>query len=418
MVWRPASRRHSRLKHFTVNYKVAEMLSQLESYDVDAERGFLPSPDPLDCLPKGFEAWEEMGRELPKLMMTGKVRSFIKQLPLLDAARLGNDREVKRAMVILSYLGHAYVWGERERADSIPPSLAVPWHQAGRRLGRPPVLSYASYALDNWRRIDIESPIEVGNILLLQNFLGGQDEEWFVLVHVAIEAAAAPALAAIVAAQRAVARQEPEQVADPLAIIANSIENMNRILLRMPERCDPYIYFHRVRPYIHGWANQPSLPAGMVYEGVKEYAGKPQYFRGETGAQSSIIPALDAALAITHAEDMLRSYLNEMRDYMPPKHRRFIEAVEAGPSVRDFVLRHSQAHPTLRDFYNAAIEEVSKFRSTHLEYAHSYINKQTRGDARNPNSIGTGGTPFMPYLTKHRNETKSHRIGAKKSRKL
>jgi indoleamine 2,3-dioxygenase len=394
------------------------MLTHLDSYEVDAERGFLPRPDPLDCLPKEFAAWEEIGRELPKLMMTEKLRSFIKQLPLLDAARLGNGREVKRAMVILSYLGHGYVWGEREPADSIPSPLAVPWHQAGRMLGRPPVLSYASYALDNWRRVDIESPIEVGNIVLLQNFLGGQDEEWFVLIHVAIEAAAAPALAAIVAAQRAVANQELEEVADQLAIIAKSIEAMGRILLHMPERCDPYIYFHRVRPYIHGWANQPSLPTGIVYEGVEEYAGKGQNFRGETGAQSSIIPALDATLGVTHAEDMLRSYLNEMRDYMPAKHRGFIEAVEAGPSIREFVLRHSQAHPTLRDLYNAAIDEVGKFRSTHLEYAHSYINKQSRGDARNPNSIGTGGTPFIPYLTKHRNETKSHRIGSRKSRKF
>jgi len=401
-----------------VNYTVTEMLSQLECYDVDAERGFLPRPDPLDCLPKEFDAWEKIGPELPKLMMTGKLRSSIKQLPRLDAARLGNDREVKRAMVILSYLGHAYVWGEREAADSIPPSLAVPWHLVGRMLGRPPVLSYASYALDNWRRVDSERPIEVGNIVLLQNFLGGQDEEWFVLIHVAIEAAAAPALAAIVAAQRAVAKQELEEVADQLSIIAKSIEAMNRILWRMPERCDPYIYFHRVRPYIHGWANQPCLPSGIVYEGVEEYAGKRQTFRGETGAQSSIIPALDAALGITHAEDMLCSYLNEMRDYMPPKHRGFIEAVESGPSVREYVLRHSQAHPTLRDLYNAVIDGVGSFRSTHLEYAHSYINKQSRGDARNPNSIGTGGTPFMPYLTKHRNETKSHRIASRKVRKF
>ncbi len=45
-------------------------------------------------------------------------------------------------------------------------------------LGRPPVLSYASYALDNWRRIDRKNPIDLGNIALLQNFLGGQDEEY------------------------------------------------------------------------------------------------------------------------------------------------------------------------------------------------------------------------------------------------
>jgi indoleamine 2,3-dioxygenase len=386
------------------------MLTRLDSYEADAEHGFLPRPDPLDCLPKEFAAWEEIGRALPKLMMTGKIRSFIRQLPRLDAARLTNDRERKRAMVILSFVGHAYIWGEKETVSLLPSSLAVPWYQVARMLGRPPVLSYASYVLDNWRRVDARDPIEVSNIVLLQNFLGGQDEEWFVLIHVAIEATAGAALDAIVAVQRAVADDKPERVEDSLATIAGAVAAMNKILLRMPERCDPYVYFRRVRPYIHGWANQPSIPAGVVYEGVEEYAGKAQKFRGETGAQSSIIPALDAVLGLTHAEDMLRSYLNEMRDYMPPRHRAFIEAVERGPSVRQYVMRHRRTRPTLRDAYNAAIDEICRFRSTHLEYARSYINKQSRGDARNPNAIGTGGTPFIPYLTKHRNETKSHRI--------
>ena len=39
------------------------------------------------------------------------------------------------------------------------------------------------------------TPIELGNIALLQNFLGGMDEEWFILVHVDIEARAGSALA-------------------------------------------------------------------------------------------------------------------------------------------------------------------------------------------------------------------------------
>jgi len=127
--------------------------------------------------------------------------------------------------------------------------------------------------LDDWRRIDRKNPIDLGNIALLQNFLGGQDEEWFVLIHVAIEAAAAPALAAIAAAQQVAANEEPKRVADQLAVIVQAVEAINQILLRMPERCDPYIYFNRVRPYIHGWANQPSLPSGIVYEDVESYRG-------------------------------------------------------------------------------------------------------------------------------------------------
>jgi indoleamine 2,3-dioxygenase len=49
----------------------------------------------------------------------------------------------------------------------------VPWYELSEQLGRPPVLSYASYALDNWRRLDPNAPIELGNIVLLQTFWQG-----------------------------------------------------------------------------------------------------------------------------------------------------------------------------------------------------------------------------------------------------
>jgi indoleamine 2,3-dioxygenase len=381
-----------------------------QGVSVDQKRGFLPAADPLDELPTYFAPWEAVARELPKVLIAGQVRRRVNDLPLLDANRLSDHREIQRAMTILSFLGHAYVWGEPNLVDRLPAVLARPWHQVSELVGRPPVLSYASYALENWKRLDVTGPIELGNICLRQNFLGGQDEEWFVLIHVAIEAKAGPALCAILAAQKAVAEDRPEIVANQLATIARSIEQMHAILLRMPERCDPYVYFHRVRPYIHGWANHPSLPSGMFYEGVAAFAGRAQKFRGETGAQSSIVPSLDAALGIMHEQDMLHSYLVEMRDYMPPAHRAFIAAIEAGPSVRDYVSGHYKRAPGLRESYNAAVEGLERFRSTHLEYAHRYIIKQSRGGARNPNSVGTGGTPFGPYLKKHRDETARGKI--------
>jgi indoleamine 2,3-dioxygenase len=175
----------------------------------------------------------------------------------------------------------------------------------------------------------------------------------------------------------------------------------------MPERCDPYIYYHRVRPYIHGWKNHPDLPEGLIYEGVAEYGGKPQQFRGETGAQSSIIPALDAALGVWHEEDLLKTYLMEMRTYMPPRHRRFIESLEARKNIRDFC---RSADADLRSLYDHAVEMVEKFRSLHLEYAATYIFKQAQSDPKNPHDVGTGGTPFMKYLKKHRDETTQHRL--------
>ena len=130
--------------------------------------------------------------------------------------------------------------------------------------------------------------------------------------------------------------------------------------------------------------------------------------RGETGAQSSIIPSLDAALGIVHKDDPLRAYLLEMRDYMPPGHRSFIAAIEQGPSVREFVLRHRE--PVLRDAYNACVKGVQNFRAKHLEYAGEYVHRQSQRTPANPTATGTGGTPFMPYLKKHRDETEAHLI--------
>src|SRR5262249_21355855 len=160
---------------------------------------------------------------------------------------------------------------------AIPPGVAVPWHQVAERLGRPPVLSYASYALDNWRPIEPSGPIALGNVALLQNFLGGLDEEWFVAVHVDIEAKAGPLLAALVAAQNAVAGGEPDGVARHLGDVATALDGMYATLARMPENCDPYIYYHRVRPYLHGFSENP-----VVYQGVGAYAGQPRTYFGET----------------------------------------------------------------------------------------------------------------------------------------
>ncbi len=177
----------------------------LDAFDIDPDRGFLPAADPLRRLPDACDAWEEAARDLPKLLVSDRVRSFLESLPPFNESRLRGERDYRRAMMLLSYIGHAYVWGEPLPVERLPAVIAVPWHAISERLGRPPVLSYASYALDNWRRLDPQGEIALGNIALLQNFLGGIDEEWFILIHVDIEAKAAPALMAIPRAQTAVA---------------------------------------------------------------------------------------------------------------------------------------------------------------------------------------------------------------------
>jgi indoleamine 2,3-dioxygenase len=143
-----------------------------------------------------------------------------------------------------------------------------------------------------------------------------------------------------------------------------------------------------------------------------DYKGQPQKFRGETGAQSAIVPCLDAVLGISHRDDPLRVYLAEMRQYTLPAHRSFLERIEAGPSVRSYIQHRAIREPALRDAYNACVAGVERFRGMHYEYAAAYIHKQSRKMAANPTDVGTGGTPFMAYLKKHREETSKHEINS------
>jgi indoleamine 2,3-dioxygenase len=76
--------------------------------------------------------------------------------------------------------------------------------------------------------------------------------------------------------------------------------------------------------------------------------------------------------------------------------------------VRPFVQRCGR--PSLTSIYNACTESVEKFRSLHLEYAAKYIFHQAQTDSKNPHAVGTGGTPFMQYLQKHRDETGQSRL--------
>ena len=378
-------------------------------------QGFLPQKVPSKSYSVQSESCDriqEIASNLPKLLLTGKVQSTInklspKDLSIDDLLINQASQDLKLAMSHLSFIAHAYIWGDNKPNESIPSVLANPWVKVANNQGRPPILSYASYCLDNWFLIDPDEAISLENVGLINNFLGGVDEDWFVTIHVCIENAAADAMAACAEIAMLETDSPENKSIELLNRIVIAMKKVNEIFARMPEKCDPYIYYHRVRPFIFGTKDNPDLKNGLIYKG--EFKNQPQFFRGETGAQSSIIPSLDGALQITHTKDHLRHYLNEMRDYMPPKHREFMEVLEKNSQVKKII----KGSKKLTSLYNDCLEEIRAFRAMHLEYAGTYIYKQAQ--IKNPfgrggsTITGTGGTPFMAYLKKHRDETEDQK---------
>jgi len=383
----------------------------LAQYDMSPERGFLCRYNPNEVTLRGeLSQIAGVAMALPDLLPTGRIRQLLKgRLPFIDLPLTDmNDAEVRMCMVHYSFMVQAYVWGEPEAPDVLPRNLAVPIVALADHLGQQPLLPYSGYVLDNWGRLDKNRAIDLDNIYMIQNFLNGQDENWFVLVHVAIEATAGSALAKFGPIVNASNNGDVATTHGLLEEVAKTWGNVNAIFDRMPERCDPYIYFERVRPYIHGWKDNPAMPNGIIYEGVERYGTERQAFRGQTGSQSSIVPAMDALMGVGHAIDPLREYLDQLHIYRPPAHRRFIEDTRTASRLRDFV-EQSQSKE-LTQAYNSIIQAMADFRTRHLEYAASYINKQSRTDSGNDTDLGTGGTPFMRYLKKHRDETSARLI--------
>jgi indoleamine 2,3-dioxygenase len=379
--------------------------------DINNVEGFIGSKQPLRYLTDkniDEQKLEDLAVAIPKLLLTNKIRHQIDKLPhdfFSHDLNKYSEVELRLLNVQFSFLAHAYVWGDLAPSKVLCKSIALPWSNISEKLGRPPILSYASYCLDNWHKINDDDGVNLNNVALNYNFLGGIDEDWFVTIHVCIEHAANLAIAS--AFNIALAYQQntadEKTLLKELTNIKTSMLEVNHIFRKMPEKCDPYIYYHRVRPYIFGWKNNPSLPEGLVYEGC--FDDKPQLFRGETGAQSSIVPALDALLSVVHEKDELREYLDEMKSYMPPSHRELIKFIEDHSQVKTDIKNNEE----LIALFDDCCQEISIFRSQHLQYAADYIHNQntknTLFGTGGSKVRGTGGTPFMKYLRKHRDET-------------
>ena len=76
------------------------------------------------------------------------------------------------------------------------------------------------------------------------------DEDWFIMIHIGIEHEAKEILNNLKTYY--LDKNEDQSYLENALV---SIKKINQIMNRMPEKCDPFIYYNRVRPYIFGWKN-------------------------------------------------------------------------------------------------------------------------------------------------------------------
>lgn len=335
---------------------------------------------------------QTLSEQLPTHLANRSIRPALEALPIYSFQTLNavdDFRIVERCYQLYAHFAQAYVWAEEHNPmKHIPAGVAVPLVELAHQVDRPPIIVYANTALSNWQKVDPEGEMVVDNLRVVQKLIDIPDESWFHLTHVEIEAIGGDALAGCFAATAAVGCGDQVSAENALLQIADALARMHNTFRQITRGCSPDLYFHTLRPFLFGFDD-------IIYEGVAEYGGKPQTLRGETGAQSTLIPAIQNYLGLQHAHGGLSEHLEIMKSYMPTPHRNLLASIDQR-YIRNWI---AQQPNSLREAYNLCLQRVVEFRTLHLNYAHAYIASKVK-DPR-----GTGGTEFMRWLKQLRDET-------------
>lgn len=342
----------------------------------------------------------------------------------------------------------------------------MPFLQVSDHLDLPPVATYSALNLWNFSSTGRDFT-DVDKLAALHTFSGTEDESWFFVLSVAIEARGARIIPTMLRAIDSIKHKDYEAVTRALNDMATCIGQLTPLLDRMFEKCDPMLFYHQLRPFLAGSKNMAAagLPNGVFYD---EGSGKGQWrqLRGGSNGQSSLLQFFDLVLGIDHAPTshhqmpkgnsdapkatpgemnfyeevglrcrltfMCIIYANEppvqVRLYMPKPHREFLMRVSRMDKIKDFVHSApafpSPAQQRLSQAYKNAIEAFGNMRQAHIQMVTRYIIVPSRRPAP-PSSFavnlattsmrsskgvaktltGTGGTDLISFLRTARDDT-------------
>lgn len=409
-----------------------EAISKLPPFVISRERGFLPREDPLVDLPPAFAGLDSLlkrmtihqpadasGHRATGLLGKGEFGDAIldelsptgPEARAVDAAiESGNSHLLAALFRDYCFATSAYLLEPVDRSyrqtglytqgrDTLPAQLAVPLKKLADKLGHFPYMEYASsYALVNYRFKDPHHQGPAGrysfdNMDLIRSFEDAQgSERGFILVHVEMVSYTGALVSATEDALRAVNAADMPSFEDALERLLVVYRKINASMETMWSRSLPADYL-KYRSFIFGTGPKKMnamFPNGVTYEGVSD---EPQFYRGESGANDSIIPTLDNLLEITaHMpnNDLTRT-LRDFRSYRPRNQREFLAQLEARATLAG-VRRFAMGTARAKALYVLLVDQVREFRNRHWMFTKSYIIARTTYD------IATGGSPILQYL--------------------
>ncbi|KAF3761105.1 hypothetical protein M406DRAFT_93945 [Cryphonectria parasitica EP155] len=400
----------------------------LQAFMVSKPRGFLPRANPIWQLPPEFQPLEDILQAMPVKTSSGEpgllaksklgptvdadfpdltwaVDKYKENMPLMNA--LYRDYSFLLSAYLLEPCHERFLRGEPYGLgrQTLPAVIARPMARVAELTGFLPFMEYAgSYALYNYRLEDPAKGMDYDNLRLIRAFEHGLDpkssEAGFVLVHIDMVKSSGPLVSGVVEALQA-AHESREALNDAMRKMLGAMIKINATMETMWMKSKPLDYT-TFRTFIFGITSQSMFPNGVVYEGIND--GKPMSFRGESGANDSMIPTMDNFLQIPMPETPLTEILKDFRKYRPSNHRAFLKHVRDRSievNMREFALQLSNADPKAeqdeevwesRRLWLQLLNQVRDFRWRHWCFGKEYILKMTS------HPTATGGSPIITWL--------------------
>lgn len=373
------------------------------------KNGFLPKLIPLRVLPEKYdkitEILEKMKLSLPEsLLKRNELANYIN----LNLPNYENSIKNEINVHILSSLFRDYCFlasaysletshynlsdGKYGIArDKLPKSLAIPLKILAEKLDTKPWLDYAyGYGLNNAILKDENKPGDYRSYETIRMFNGHESESGFINVHVAMNSYT-PELLFI---QQKILDSANEKKIDDLNYFLNKhyyvfnsiIESLNQMW--KASKKSEYLTF---RTFIMGQkGNKEMYPNEEIIFNLNN-TEEVYSFRGETGAQDSIIPSIDSIFQIKYPKNKLTEYLYNLREYRPKDHQAYIEYNKEMSEVVNLVeLIKTNSNCCLGYLRN--LNCIRLFRRKHWNLTKKYIIENTK------HPVATGGTPITTWL--------------------
>lgn len=265
----------------------------------------------------------------------------------------------------------------------------MPLVDVSKKIGACPWLDYFyAYGPGNYVKLFSHGGLHWSNLDMACKFHGSNDEVGFMMIHVYINELS-PLLVKTVMDYGNFKNNES------LLLCCKILREMNERRKEM-WTASRYERYNDFRIFIMGiQGNTEIFPNGLIYENC--FDNEPQYFRGQTGAQDSIIPMIDIFTGIVdyYPDNQLTKYLLDLRTYRPKCIQDFFKDLrEYYSDYKNKIFTQMVSNDNIEGliYLLKIVDEVYLFRNGHWQFVQKYIMSNTKY------SMATGGTPITSWL--------------------